>query len=102
MKFALLPNNRPPSLVSPMSILGNWSLVTSVLLYGVAFILYALVLRILPLHVAHPILTSGAIVIVCLSSVVFFGARLDWLTIIGLCLIVAGVGIVATRAGVGA
>jgi small multidrug resistance pump len=98
MKLAVTSGKKPISVTDPLSILGNWSLMASVILYGAAFVLYAMVLRILPLHIAHPILTAGAICVVSLCSVIFFGARLDGLTILGIGLILAGVVIVAARA----
>ena len=56
-----------------------------------AFILYAAALRFFPLHVAHPILTSGAIAGVALLSVVMFRETLTLMTIAGILLIIAGV-----------
>ena len=49
------------------------------------------VLRFFPLHVAHPILTSGAIAGVALLSVVMFRETLTLMTIAGILLIIAGV-----------
>lgn len=43
-----------------------------VALYGAAFILYAAALAVLPLNIAHPILTTGAVAVVAILSVVVF------------------------------
>ena len=56
-----------------------------------ALVLYAAALRFFPLHVAHPVLTSGAIAGVALLSVVMFRETLTLMTIAGILLIIAGV-----------
>ena len=68
-----------------------------VILYGVAFITYALSLRLFPLNLAHPVLTAGAIAVVAAGSVVFFGEALPLSAILGLILIILGVTLISWR-----
>lgn len=91
IKVAVTSKEAPIKLSEPLSIILNLPLISGVSLYGVAFILYALALSYLPLNVAHPILTSGSIALVGLSSVIFFGESLSLLNIAGLGLIILGV-----------
>lgn len=78
----MMPPRKPPSLKDPWAVL---------FLCGMAFILYAAALRFFPLHVAHPVLTSGAIAGVALLSAVMFKETLTPVTIAGILLIIAGV-----------
>lgn len=68
-----------------------------VILYGVAFLTYALALRIFPLNLAHPVLTAGSIAFVSAGSVVFFGEAMPLSAIFGLILIVLGVTFISWR-----
>jgi len=52
----------------------------------------------LPLNVAHPILTSGAIATVALLSVVLFREPMPWTTAAGIALVIAGVVLITARA----
>ena len=80
IKVAMMPPRKIPSLKDP------WSLITNIPLWsGLA------ALRFFPLHVAHPVLTSGAIAGVALLSVVMFRETLTLMTIAGILLIIAGV-----------
>lgn len=90
IKVAMLPPYKPTSL-NPLVLLSNLPLIVGVMLYGVAFVLYALALTKLPLNVAHPILTSGAIALVAAVSTVYFGERLSPLNWLGIGLIICGV-----------
>lgn len=81
----------PIQLSKPLSIIGNIPLVSGIGLYGIAFVLYALALNYLPLHVAHPTLTSGSIALVGIASVIFFGESLSITNITGIFLIALGV-----------
>ena len=91
IKVAMMPPRKMPSLKDPLSVIANIPLWSGLFLYGMAFILYAAALRFFPLHVAHPILTSGAIAGVALLSVVMFKETLTLMTIAGILLIIAGV-----------
>jgi multidrug transporter EmrE-like cation transporter len=74
------------------------ALLAGVAMYAAAFVLYAVALRMLPLNVAHPILTCGAIAAVALLSVTVFGEAMPATTVLGLALIMAGVALVGARA----
>jgi multidrug transporter EmrE-like cation transporter len=66
-------------------------------LFGVAFLLYAAALTRLPLNVAHPLLTAGAISAVAVSSFLLFRETFYWTTIAGIALILLGVVLVTLR-----
>ncbi len=75
----------------PLQLLFNIPLVSGVVLYGVAFILYALALQKFPLSFAHPVLTSGAILGVALFSLLFFNEPFGFTKWIGFFLVIVGV-----------
>lgn len=99
VKLAMMPPREFPSLKNPGAILANWPLWVGVGLYGAAFLLYAAALAKLPLNVAHPILTTGAIAAVALCSFVIFKEPFYWTTVLGLILVVAGVVLISSRLG---
>jgi multidrug transporter EmrE-like cation transporter len=66
-------------------------------LYGAAFLLYAAALSRLPLNVAHPVLTSGAVAAVALLSVLLFKEPFYWTTGLGIFFVIAGVVLITTR-----
>jgi multidrug transporter EmrE-like cation transporter len=86
------------SLKNPMALLTNWPLWLGLTLYGMAFLLYAAALARLPLNVAHPILTSGAVALVALYSLFIFREPFHWTTIVGIMLVMAGVALISARA----
>ena len=75
------------------------TLFAGLVLYGLAFAVYAYSLTLFPLHVAHPILTSGAIAAVAVASALLFHERLSAGTVLGLCAIGLGVALVARGGG---
>lgn len=91
VKMAMMPPRQFPSLSDPRAALGNWPFWLGLGLYGAAFLLYAAALARLPLNVAHPVLTSGAIAAVALLSVLIFGEPLYWTRGVGILLVLAGV-----------
>ncbi len=91
IKLALQPPHRLPSPQAPWSIFQNWPMIAGLILYGSAFILYAVALKFFPLNVAHPTLTSGAIACVAILSVVVLGEALHPAMLAGLGFIVLGV-----------
>jgi len=91
IKIALSPQRRIPSISDPWAIFMNGPLMAGLALYGTAFLLYAITLKFLPLNIAHPTLTSGAIAFVSLMSVVLLGESLRPAMIAGLAFIVFGV-----------
>lgn len=97
IKLATLPPRRMPTLQEPLLIISNWPLWLGILLYGIAFVLYALALTRFPLHIAHPILTAGAIASVALVSFLFFKEPFYWTTGLGILFIIFGVWLVTAR-----
>ena len=91
IKVAMSAKAAPIQFSKPLSIISNIPLISGIGLYGIAFVLYALALNYLPLHVAHPTLTSGSIALVAMASVLFFGENLSITNITGIFLIVLGV-----------
>lgn len=91
IKLAMMPPRRFPSLSDPMAALSNWPFWLGLVLYGVAFLLYAAALTRLPLNVAHPILTSGAIATVAVMSHLLFREAFPTTTLIGIILVIVGV-----------
>ena len=97
VKFAMMPPRKFPSFSDPMAALSNWPFWFGLGLYGTAFLLYAAALARLPLNVAHPVLTSGAVVAVALCSLLIFREPFHWTTIAGILLVVAGVVLITVR-----
>lgn len=97
VKMAMMPPRRFPTLSDPMSALSNWPFWLGLILYGAAFLLYAAALARLPMNVAHPVLTSGAIATVALCSVVIFREPFHWTTGAGIFLVIAGVALITAR-----
>ena len=87
IKYAMMPE-RKVTLSDPFSIISNIPLWSGLVLYGVAFLLYAFTLQKLPLNVAHPVLTGGAIAAVAMMSLLIFGETFAITKIIGLILLV--------------
>lgn len=98
IKIAMTPPRQFPTLSNPWAALTNWPLWLGIALYGSAFLLYAAALAKLPLNVAHPILTCGAVAAVAVLSVLLFREPLTWTTGLGIVLVVAGVVLISARA----
>lgn len=99
VKIAMMPPRKFPTLGDPMAALSNWPFWLGLGLYGAAFLLYAAALARLPLNVAHPVLTSGAIAAVALCSWLIFREPFHWTTIAGILLVVVGVMLITLRVG---
>lgn len=97
IKLAMIPPRQMPSLAEPMAALSNWPFWLGLSLYGLAFLIYAAALTRLPLNVAHPVLTSGAIAAVAFLSFAIFHEHFDWIKILGIVLILAGVLLITWR-----
>ena len=97
VKMAMMPPRKFPSLSEPLAALSNWPLWLGVALYGIAFLLYAAALGRLPLNVAHPILTAGAVASVAMCSVLIFREPFYWTTAAGIVLVIAGVALITAR-----
>ncbi len=97
VKMAMIAPRKFPSLSDPMAALSNWPFWLGLGLYGAAFLLYAAALARLPLNVAHPVLTAGAIATVALFSLLFFRESFHWTTGAGIVLVIAGVALITAR-----
>jgi len=97
VKMAMMPPRTFPSLSDPMAMLSNWPFWLGLGLYGAAFILYAAALARLPLNVAHPVLTSGAVATVTMFSLLIFREPFYWTTGAGILLVIAGVVLITAR-----
>ncbi|KQV44871.1 SMR family transporter [Duganella sp. Root336D2] len=97
VKIAMMPPRKFPSPADPMAALSNWPFWLGLGLYGAAFLLYAAALARLPLNVAHPILTSGAVATVALFSIFLFREPFHWTTIAGIVLVISGVTLITAR-----
>ena len=97
IKMAMIPPRRFPSLGDPAAAIQNWPFWLGLVLYGMAFLLYAAALTLLPLNVAHPVLTSGAVAAVALLSVLIFREEFHWSTGAGVALVIAGVVLITAR-----
>lgn len=97
VKMAMMPPRQFPSLRDPWAALSNWPFWLGLGLYGSAFLLYAAALARLPLNVAHPVLTSGAVAAVALMSVLIFKEPFHWTTGAGILLVIAGVALITAR-----
>lgn len=97
VKMAMMPPKKFPSLTDPMAALTNWPFWLGLGLYGGAFLLYAAALARLPLNVAHPVLTSGAIATVAIFSIFLFREPFHWTTGAGIFLVIVGVALITVR-----
>lgn len=91
VKLAMTPPRRFPTLADPVSAITNWPFWVGLCMYGGAFLLYAAALARLPLNVAQPTLTAGAIAAVAVLSVILFHEPMRWTTAVGILLVGAGV-----------
>ena len=98
VKLAMMPPRQFPSLSDPIGALSNWPFWLGLALYGGAFLLYAAALSVLPLNVAHPILTSGAVATVAMLSLLLFQEPFYWTTGAGIVLVMVGVILITVRA----
>ena len=97
VKMAMMPPRKFPSLSEPIAALSNWPFWLGLGLYGAAFLLYAAALARLPLNVAHPVLTAGAVATVALFSVLIFHEHFYWTTGAGVVLVIVGVALITAR-----
>lgn len=97
VKLAMMPPRKFPSIGDPSAALRNWPFWLGLVLYGATFLLYAAALARLPLNVAHPILTSGAVATVAVFSAVLFRESFHWTTLVGIAFVMVGVALIANR-----
>lgn len=67
--------------------------------YAIAFVVYAMVLRTLPISKAYALITFGAQTILILMGAFFFGERFEPTAWLGICMVFAGLILVARGAG---
>lgn len=91
IKLAIMPPRKFPALGDPLTVLLNWPFWLGLGFYGCAFLLYAAALNFLPLNIAHPILTTGAVAAVAFLSTVIFKEPFHLTTGAGIALVMAGV-----------
>jgi len=94
IKMAVTTPRKFPSLSDPTAALRNWPFWIGLGLYGGAFLFYSAALARLPLNVAHPVMTAGAIAVVACLSAALFREAFPWTTFAGICLIVGGVALI--------
>lgn len=93
---SVLAKTAPPlTLTAPLTNLGNWKLGLSLFCYGVSFILYTMALQRMPLNLAHPVSTAGAIVLVGLVSALLFGEAFSALRLAGYACLFIGICLLA-------
>ena len=97
VKMAMMPPRKFPSFSEPIVALSNWPFWLGLGLYGAAFLLYAAALARLPLNVAHPVMTAGAVATVALCSVMIFREPFHWTTTAGIVMVIAGVAMITAR-----
>lgn len=97
VKMAMLPPRQFPSLSNPLAALTNWPFWIGLVLYGAAFLLYAAALARLPLNVAHPVLTAGAVATVAVLSMLVFREPFYWTTVVGIVMVILGVALITSR-----
>lgn len=97
IKIAMTAPRSFPSPTDMKAAIQNWPFWLGLALYGAAFLLYALALAKLPLNVAHPILTGGAITAVALFSLLFFKEPFQWTTTLGIIFVIIGVGLITAK-----
>jgi len=97
VKMAMMPPRKFPSLSDPLAAFTNWPFWSGLVLYGVAFLLYAAALTRFPLNVVHPLLTSGAVAAVALFSVLIFKEPFYWTTGAGIIFVIVGVSLITAR-----
>lgn len=98
VKVAAMPPRSRLSLEHPLQALTNLPLVAGVASYGVAFLLYAIAVGRLPLNVAHPVLTCGAVAVVAISSVLVFHEPFPVTRVVGIGCVLLGVALISMSA----
>ena len=97
IKLAITPPRKFPNFSDLADAFSNWPFWQGLALYGIAFLLYAAALARLPLNVAHPVLTAGAIATVAMCSYLIFREPFQWTTVIGIFFVIVGVVLITLR-----
>ncbi len=91
IKIATTYPRKFPSFNDPFGTLSNWPFWFGVFLYGIALLCFAKALIHLPLSIAHPIFTAGAIATVSLFSYFLLNENFSWIVFTGILLVMLGV-----------
>ncbi|MDF7637142.1 multidrug efflux SMR transporter [Leuconostocaceae bacterium ESL0958] len=59
--------------------------------YALSFYLLAVVVKLMPVHIAYALWAAAGILIITAVSVLFFKASLNWQTVLGLAFLIVGV-----------
>lgn len=97
IKVAVSEPRKLINFTDPISILTNWPFLGGLFLYVVSLLFYSISLTKLPLNVAHPVLTTGAVAMVAFMSVVIFKEYFNWLNALGIVFVMVGVALIAVR-----
>lgn len=97
IKIAMTPPRKFPSPSDLGGALSNWPFWLGLALYGGALLFYAAALTRLPLNVAHPILTAGAIATVSMLSMLIFREPFHWNTVLGILFVITGVVLISSK-----
>jgi small multidrug resistance pump len=63
--------------------------------FGIAFVLYSVVLSRMKLSIAYPIMTSCGYIIVVVAALILFGEQLSLLKLTGIAIIAAGIWVIS-------
>lgn len=98
VKLAVQSPRQMPTINNIFSWFSSGPLWLGLFCYGLAFIMYTIVLSKMPLNVAYPILTVGAIAVVAVASVIIFDEKFSYFAMAGTMLIIAGVIMIMQKA----
>ena len=90
---------RKLEVTSPVSYVLNLNVWLGIVAYGLSFIFYIVALGLFPLNVAHPVITSAALVSIAIASVLIFKESFDWVFVVGIALVICGIVLLASRSG---
>jgi len=97
VKMAMTPPRKFPTFSDPLAALGNWPFWLGLSLYGATFLFFAAALARMPLNVAQPVLTSGAVAAVAVLSLIIFRESFYWTTAAGIVLVMIGVALITAH-----
>ncbi|CAB4570214.1 unannotated protein [freshwater metagenome] len=90
---------RQQDVTNPASYALNLNIWLGVVSYGLSFVFYVVALGLFPLNVAHPVITSSALVSIAIASVLIFRESFDWIFVVGILLVIGGILLLASRSG---
>ncbi|MDX2289888.1 MAG: transporter [Hyphomicrobiaceae bacterium] len=93
LKLAAVKSNEAPF---PWGLL-NWQLILALAIYGVATIVWVMVLRVTPLSLAYPFAALGFVIVPAFAAFLF-GEPLTTPYLVGAAMIVGGIIVISTAA----